>query len=85
MVALLALADAPPPAASTMAKAPSPISTMTWSVDLLTDQIETTDGWWLVQSSAEQIGDGYSSQAMTVWNANGTAVMAARQNIAVFG
>ena len=85
MVALLALADAPPPAASTMASAPSPISTMTWSVDLRTDQIETTAGWWLGQSCAEQIGDGYSSQAMTVWNANGTAVMAARQNIAVFG
>jgi acyl-CoA thioesterase len=85
LVALLALADAPPPAASTMATAPSPISTMTWSVDLLTDKIETTDGWWLVSSRAEQIGDGYSSQAMTVWNADGTAVMASRQDIAVFG
>ena len=85
MVALLALADAPPPAASTMAKTPPPISTMTWAVDMLTDKIETTDGWWLLRTSAEQIGDGYSSQAMTVWNAHGMAVMAARQNIAVFG
>jgi acyl-CoA thioesterase len=85
LVALLALADAPPPAASTMATTPSPISTMTWSVDLLTDRIETTDGWWLVRNSAEQIGDGYSSQAMTVWNAEGVAVMASRQNVAVFG
>jgi acyl-CoA thioesterase len=85
LVALLALADAPPPAASTMATTPSPISTMTWSVDLLTDKIETTNGWWLVRNAAEQIGDGYSSQAMTVWNAHGTAVMASRQNVAVFG
>ena len=85
LVALLALADAPPPAASAMATAPSPISTMTWSVDLLTDRIETTDGWWLLRTCAEQIGDGYSSQAMTAWNASGTAVMVARQNIAVFG
>jgi acyl-CoA thioesterase len=85
LVALLALADAPPPAASTMAKTPSPISTMTWAVDLLTDKIETTDGWWLVRNAAEQIGDGYSSQAMTVWNAQGVAVMASRQNVAVFG
>ena len=85
MVALLALADAPPPAASTMATTPSIISTMTWAVDMLTDRIETSDGWWLVRNAAEQIGDGYSSQAMTVWNAQGVAVMASRQNIAVFG
>ena len=85
LVALLALADAPPPAASTMATTPSPISTMTWAVDLLTDRIETNDGWWLVRNRAEQIGDGYSSQAMTVWNAQGVPVMASRQNVAVFG
>ena len=48
LVALLALADAPPPAASTMASKPSIISTMTWSVDMLTDTIETDGGWWLV-------------------------------------
>jgi acyl-CoA thioesterase len=85
MVALLALADAPPPAASTMTTAFFPISTMTWSVDMLTDTIETDDGWWLIRNAAEQIGDGYSSQAMTVWNAQGVPVMASRQNVAVFG
>ena len=85
LVALLALADAPPPAASTMAKTFFLISTMTWSIDMLTDRIATTDGWWLVRNAAEQIGDGYSSQAMTVWNADGAPVMASRQNIAVFG
>ena len=53
--------------------------------DMLTDRIATTDGWWLVRNAAEQIGDGYSSQAMTVWNADGAPVMASRQNIAVFG
>jgi acyl-CoA thioesterase len=85
LVALLALADAPPPAASTMATTPSPISTMTWAVDMLTDKIETDDGWWLIRNTAEQISDGYSSQAMTVWNANGLPIMASRQNVAVFG
>jgi acyl-CoA thioesterase len=85
LVALLALADAPPPAASTMATTFFPISTMTWAIDMLTDQIETTDGWWLVRNAAEQIGDGYSSQAMTVWNAHGVPTMVSRQNIAVFG
>jgi acyl-CoA thioesterase len=85
LVSLLALADAPPPAASVRSKAPSPISTMTWSIDLLTDKIETDAGWWLIHNVAEQIADGYSSQAMTLWNRNGRPIMASRQNVAVFG
>jgi acyl-CoA thioesterase len=85
LVALLALADAPPPAASVMSTTPAPISTMTWSIDMLTDQIATDDGWWLIRNVAEQIASGYSSQAMTLWNASGRPIMASRQNIAVFG
>ncbi|MGM4931948.1 thioesterase family protein [Tardiphaga sp. 619_E2_N8_5] len=85
LVALLALADAPPPAASVRSTTPSPISTMTWSIDMLTDEITTDDGWWLIRNVAEQIAGGYSSQAMTLWNRNGRPIMASRQNIAVFG
>jgi acyl-CoA thioesterase len=85
LVALLALADAPPPAASVRSKVPAPISTMTWSIDMLTDQIDTEDGWWLIHNVAEQIAHGYSSQAMTLWNRNGQPIMASRQNVAVFG
>lgn len=83
-VALLALADAPPPAASVRSTTPSPISTMTWSIDMLTDAITTDDGWWLIRNVAEQIADGYSSQAMTLWNRQGRPIMASRQNVAVF-
>jgi acyl-CoA thioesterase len=85
LTALLALADAPPPAASVMSRTPAPISTMTWSIDMLTDDIATDDGWWLIRNVAEQIGQGYSSQAMTLWNASGRPIMASRQNVAVFG
>jgi acyl-CoA thioesterase len=62
----------------------APISTMTWTIDLLTDRFETEDGWWLVRSAAENIVDGYSSQTLTVWNASGKAIAIARQNVAVF-
>jgi acyl-CoA thioesterase len=85
LVALLALADAPPPAATVMATKPATISTMTWSIDMLTDEIAPDDGWWLIRNVAEQIAHGYSSQAMTLWNRNGRPIMASRQNIAVFG
>ncbi len=81
---LIALADAPPPAAIVMFKAFAPISTMTWTIDLLTDSLATEDGWWLVRSAAENIVDGYSSQTLTVWNTGGKAIAIARQNVAVF-
>ncbi len=85
LVALLALADAPPPAATGRAKGPAPLSTMTWAIDMLTDEVTTDDGWWLIRNVADQIAAGYSSQAMTLWNRQGKPIMAGRQNIAVFG
>jgi hypothetical protein len=82
--ALVALADAPPPASMVKFKTFARISTMTWSIDLLTDRLETEGGWWLVRTTAETLADGYSSQAMTVWNSRRQPMMVARQNIAVF-
>ena len=84
VVALLALADAPPPAAMVLFEKFAPISTMTWSIDMLDDTIATDDGWWLVRTTAQTARDGYSSQAMIVWNAAGKPMMACRQNVAIF-
>lgn len=85
MVALLALADAPPPAAFVLYDKFVPISTMTWQIDMLTDDLSTDDGWWLMTTQAESASLGYSGQAMTIWNATGRPVAAARQTVAVFG
>ena len=84
MSALVALTDAPPPAALVLFERPGPISTMTWAVDLLTDRLETHDGWWLLQTKAENVVGGYSSQATTLWNADRQPVLVSRQNVAVF-
>ena len=83
-VALVALADAPPPASMVKFKKFARISTMTWSIDMLTDKLETDGGWWLVRTTAETLADGYSSQAMTVWNSERKPMRVARQNVAVF-
>ncbi|MDX2234156.1 MAG: thioesterase family protein [Hyphomonadaceae bacterium] len=83
--ALLALADVPPPAAFTLFTAPTIISTMTWMVDVLDPAAMATGGWKLLRSTAESVGDGYSAQAMTIWDADGRAILAGRQSIAVFG
>ena len=82
--ALLALGDAPPPAALSMLQTPGPISSMTWYVDFLTEQITTEDGWFFAEHTADTAQQGYSSQSMTVWNRAGKPIMLARQMIAVF-
>ncbi|MGN6287363.1 MAG: thioesterase family protein [Afipia sp.] len=84
IIPLVALTDAPPPASIILFETFARISTMTWSIDMLTDQIETGDGWWLVRTSADNAADGYSSQSMTVWNSERKPIMVCRQNIAIF-
>lgn len=85
MASLIALADALPPAA--VANFPvggGPISTMTWSIDVLADSPESLSGWWLVRSTAQTAVNGYSAQDMAVWNDEGKPVLAMRQTVAIF-
>ena len=83
--ALLALGDAPPPAAMSMYTTPTMISSMNWSIDVLTDRFETDDNWWLSRSTAQTLAHGYSAQAMAMWNTHGEPVMVSRQTVALFG
>ncbi|HYE46244.1 MAG TPA: thioesterase family protein [Caulobacter sp.] len=84
--ALIALADTPPPAAVRLMTVSAPISTMTWMVDILPPPpADASDrGWRLLRSSAEVTREGYSSQAMTLWDEAGRPLVIGRQNIAVF-
>ena len=83
-VALAALGDALPPAAMAMFETAAPVSSMTWQFELLSDDPTTEDGWWLSQSRAETIGQGYASQAMTIWNHARQPILVGRQSVAVF-
>lgn len=83
-VALLALADAPPPAAMSMMTAARAMSSMTWMAEFLTDRIETDDRWFLARHTAQNAAQGYSSQAMRLWNRQGQPIMIGRQTIAIF-
>ncbi len=85
LVRLIALADALPPAAFAAFDAAVPISTMTWSIDMLDANPVSTSGWWLVQGIAETIEQGYSAQATVIWSGDGRPVLCARQTIAIFG
>ena len=61
-----------------------PISTMTWAMDVVDVPGEDDDGWCLLRTKAETIGDGYSTQEMHLWDCNGRPLILARQNVAVF-
>ncbi|MEN8723813.1 MAG: thioesterase family protein [Alphaproteobacteria bacterium] len=82
---LIALADALPPAAI-VAFPPErkPISTMTWSIEVLSDTPKSASGWWLVQSVAKTAQQGYSAQDMSVWNDQGQPVLMMSQTVAIF-
>lgn len=83
-VALMAIADALPPAALKLLGGPAPVSSLTWIVNILTPRPETRDGWWLLNASTKRAVGGYSSQRMTICNADGVPVIDAMQGVAVF-
>lgn len=81
--ALLALADAPPPAAMTLFPQPAAISTATWAVDLMSAPT-MIDDWHLLRSTGEGAADGYAMQDMTLWDATGRRLVQGRQCVAIF-
>ncbi|MES2338532.1 MAG: thioesterase family protein [Pseudomonadota bacterium] len=83
-VELIAIADALPPAAFKLHKGMAPMSSLTWIVNLLVPRPTTTDGWWLLTATTDRAIGGYSSQRMTLWNADGVPVVDAMQGVAVF-
>lgn len=83
VTALLALADAPPPAAMTLFPHPAAISTATWAIDLMHAPTDA-NGWHLLRSTGEQAADGYAMQDMTRWDSTGRRLIQGRQCVAIF-
>lgn len=81
--ALIALADVPPAAIALLSEQ-LPVSTMTWMADFLADFPVGDEGWRLVDSRADTVLAGYSSQLLNIWSQAGNPLLASRQYIAVF-
>lgn len=81
-LAVLAMADSLPPAAMVAFPERGPISTVTWSIDFA--DVPAPGEWRLLRSVSEQARDGYSLQAMELWNAEGDRLAVGRQVMAVF-
>jgi acyl-CoA thioesterase len=85
---VLALGDVPPAAAYTLLSAPAPVSSMTWSVEMINPGAALhapPDAWYLLRSTGEDVREGYSVQDMALWAQDGTLITLARQTVAVYG
>ncbi len=83
-IALLALADALPPAAIVLFNQFGPISSSTWVQHFVTDHPLTTDGWWLLVSRTTQAQRGFSAQVMEIWNADRELISVGGQGVAIY-
>lgn len=84
VVALLALGDALPPAAMALFTEFGPISSMNWTVNMLTGAPATDDGWWLLSAKTGYARGGFSVQDMMLWNRAGEPVLGGSQGIAIY-
>ncbi len=83
-VALLALADALPPAALPLFREFGPISSSTWIQHFLTDEPDSKDGWWLLHSHTDHAARGFSAQDMRIWNSDRQLVSVGGQGVAIY-
>lgn len=85
MVALMLIGDALPPGVMPLIESRSPISSMTWQMNLLTPLPQSRDGWYMLRAAGNYAEKGCSSQDMAIWNADGVAIATGMQSIAIFG
>ena len=83
-IALVALADAMPPATTAAFTEWAPVSTMNWTIHVCTDELPKPTDWMLLESSSTFTRDGYSHQAMTLWDSDLRPVLQGSQTVALF-
>jgi len=84
MEGLICVADLPPPAIYPTLTKPGPNSSMNWIFNVLSDDIQTRDGWFLLEHQLTAGQDGYSSQVMRVWNTDGDLIVDGMQSVIIF-
>lgn len=82
---LLLIGDALPPGSIRAMERQGPISSINWSLTVLGDAPTTREGWWLLETSSNHMAEGFSSETLRMWNADGVEVMRGLQSVAIFG
>jgi acyl-CoA thioesterase len=84
--ALVAMADAVPPPALSMVSAPTPASSLCWTLELLGDPAGLArDAWALIGTETRAAADGYLSETSVLWGPTGHAFSVGHQTVAFFG
>lgn len=82
---LVLLGDTLPPGAVRAMRRRGPMSSINWSFNVLDTSPVTRDGWWLAETAADHADDGFSSERLRMWNADGKQVLTGMQAAAIFG
>lgn len=83
---VISIADVIPPVALSLLKKPAPGSSMTWTLEMLVDDVsQLAQAGWRLDCELPAAGGGYTSQSVMVWGPGGEAVALSRQNMVVFG
>ena len=82
---LVLIGDTLPPGAMRAMQRQGPLSSINWSFNVLDTEPQTTDGWWLTENASDHADNGYSSERLRLWNADGKQMLAGMQSVAIFG
>lgn len=83
---VIAMADFIPPIGLSWLDTPTPGSSMSWMLEILTDQVNglPMEGW-RVDAEMTAADNGYTHQSLTLWGPQGQPVALGRQTMVVFG
>lgn len=82
---IILIGDVLPPSAMKIMQRPGPISSITWSFNLLSPAPATDDGWWLAEGACQHADQGYSSERLRLFNSRGEQMLDGMQSAAIFG
>lgn len=83
---LIGYADIIPSPAISMLRKPAPASSLTWTLEILTDDYgPARDGLWLMDAEVSAGRQGYLSQTATLWSPEWQAFALSRQSVVAFG
>ena len=82
---LILIGDTLPPSAARIMQRRGPISSINWSFNLLDPAPQTRGGWWLAETASDHADEGYSSERLRLWNADGKQMLSGIQAVAIFG
>ena len=83
---LVMIGDVIPPSAIALFNSPIMLSSMNWTLELVTPlDAETRAGWLRFDSELTAAGDGYGWENTSIWSCKGELVALSRQCVALFG